>query len=365
MANQTQAAPLAQRHNGPQTIKDLLEAAKPKIASVIPRHLDPERLMRVALVTISRSPMLAQCTPESLLMCFMQGAELGLSFGTAIGEAYLVPFRNNKTNRTEATFIVGYRGLAALARRSGTVQTIQAEVVRTGDEFDWEYGLSPKLRHKPTGNTAADITHAWACVTLKDGGQQFVVLSVSEVNGIRARSKARDSGPWVTDFPEMAKKTAFRRLAKWLQLSPEFERAVEHDIEAEESSGLIDVPALPANGDTTKSAEVAETIRRGKRARLTHEPEQAPDDVPPMVDDQQVVDETLPPVAGEPDDHERVVISFMEARDCSREVAIASLDAASLRWFNKSFSECKGPQTLGNIAKRIGNPAELPTVTLS
>jgi recombination protein RecT len=203
------------------TVKNLFEAARSRIVDVAPKHLSPDRLMRVALMTISRTPKLAECTPHSLLNAFMTASQLGLEVGGVLGEAYLVPYK------TEATFILGYRGMINLARRSGQIISIEAQVVREGDIFDFEYGLEMRFKHQPKAEVDAPITHAWALARFRDGGHQLDVMTIRDIEAIRKRSRSGTNGPWVTDFAEMAKKTVVRRLCKYLPLSPEMADAVD------------------------------------------------------------------------------------------------------------------------------------------
>jgi recombination protein RecT len=201
----TQARPMAKTH----TIKAMFEAAKGKLMEVVPKHVSADRLMRVALMTISRQPTLANCSPESLLGAFMQAGQYGLEVGGALGEAYLVPYRNNRNGTSEAQFIMGYRGMILLARRSGEISTIHADVVRDGDAYSPpEFTIDEKgpritFSHKHTAPATANIIAAYAVVTFKDNGYQLDVMTRDELDGIRARSKASSSGPWVTDFAEM------------------------------------------------------------------------------------------------------------------------------------------------------------------
>jgi recombination protein RecT len=276
-----------QRAQSQPTIKDLLLAAQDRVQAVIPKHLSAERLTRVALMAISRTPKLAECHPESLLNSFMQSAQLGLDCGGPLGEAYLVPYWNNKANRMEAQFQVGYRGLITLARRSGEIETIDADVVRVGDEFvpprtiiD-EHGYRREFRHESRGSTTAAITHAFAVARLKGAAYQICVMSKEEIDAIRSRSKSGQNGPWVTDFAEMAKKTVIKRLAKLLPLSPEMTEAIETsdknefgalEIEASVVDAQDRAAASPAPGRKSRAAALAE-----KAASV--EPEHAPVEV--------------------------------------------------------------------------------------
>lgn len=243
----------------PQTIAGLLTDPKIKaqLALAMPKHMTADRLARIALTEVRKVPKLAQCDQTSFLGAIMQCAALGLEPGGALGHAYLLPFDKNKKNAqgkwervgTEVQLIVGYRGMIDLARRSGQIQSLEARAVYAKDEFSVELGLESKIVHKPAWDVAdrGQLTFVYAVAKLKDGGIQFDVMSRTEVEKIRARSKSKDNGPWVTDFDEMAKKTVVRRLFKYLPVSIEIQRAVGLDELAE--AGVSQDNALVIDGD--------------------------------------------------------------------------------------------------------------------
>jgi recombination protein RecT len=237
------------------SIRALLERAKPQIALALPKHLSADRLIRVALTSVQRTPDLLDCDQTSLLAAIIQSAQLGLEPDGVLGHAYLVPFRNTQKQRREVQFIPGYKGLVALARRSGEVSSLDARVVRAGDHFRYAFGLTPVLEHVPADHDADEapaITHAYAVVRLKDGGYQFEVMTHREIETVRKRSRAGQSGPWVSDWPEMAKKTVLRRALKLAPMSIEAQRAVALDelAEAGVSQALEVVDVGPAAAET-------------------------------------------------------------------------------------------------------------------
>lgn len=243
----TALSPAAQKQ---AVLKDLLDRAKGSIAAVLPKHLTPDRILKVALVATSKSPMLMNCSPQSVLQSVMQAAQLGLEPGSALGGAYLVPYGNT------CQLIVGYRGLIDLARRSGQIQSIEARVVRARDSFKIAYGLDPVLVHQPFMPITADeggdgkdldagpLVAVYAIARLKDGAIQTEVMTRSQVDAIKKRSRSSSNGPWVTDYEEMARKTVVRRICKYLPLSTELAAALtldERDEGNPEVSGLADV----------------------------------------------------------------------------------------------------------------------------
>jgi recombination protein RecT len=217
-----------------ETVRDLILKNRAQIELGLPKFLNADRLIRTSLTVFSTTPGLLDCTPRSFLGAVIQCAQLGLEPGV-LGMAYLIPFKNNKAGTVEVQFLPGYRGLLALARRSGEISTIQAHCVYAEDAFTRRYGLEPKLDHVPSDKAdRGEITHVYAIARLKDGGVQFETMTRAEVDKHRDRySRAAKSGPWQTEYPEMAKKTVLRRLCKLLPASVELQTAVALDERAE------------------------------------------------------------------------------------------------------------------------------------
>jgi recombination protein RecT len=211
-----------------QTIAAYLKKMGPEIEKALPKHMDADRMARIALTTIRTNPKLLECSVPSLLGAVMQAAQLGLEPGL-IGHCYLVPFKNNKTGQTDVQFIIGYKGMIDLARRSGNIESIYAHAVYSNDTFEYEYGLHPKLVHKPAMTDRGEFIGAYAVAHFKDGGYQFEFMPKEEIEKRRKRSKAANNGPWVTDYEEMAKKTVIRHMWKYLPISIEIQQAATQD----------------------------------------------------------------------------------------------------------------------------------------
>jgi len=229
--------------NKANTIRAYLEGQKKQLALAVPKHLPVDRLLRVAMTSIQQTPKLLECTPVSLLRCVMTCAQLGLEPDQFLGQAYLVPFWNSKKSQMEAQLIPGYRGYISLARRSGEVQSVSSQVAYTNDHFLLEYGINEKLEHRPVEGDRGKPRGAYVIFKYKDGGYSFDYMSAGDIEKIRARSKAGDSGPWVTDWDEMAKKTVIKRHSKLAPLSVEFQKAVALEDRAysgESQAGIFD-----------------------------------------------------------------------------------------------------------------------------
>ena len=239
------------------TIRTMLEKSKQQISLALPRHLSADRMLRIAMTSVRRTPKLLGCTPQSLLGAIMQASQLGLEPDGVLGMAYLVPYKD------ECQLIPGYKGLLDLARRSGQISTIYARVVYSTDLFEYSFGLDETLRHVPgTSDEVGEVVAAYAVAKMKDGAQQFEVMTRRELDAIRKRSQAANDGPWVTDFSEMCKKTVLRRLCKMLPASVELARAVALDERAEvglsqQLEDVIDAPEVKTtNGKPTLDAIV-------------------------------------------------------------------------------------------------------------
>jgi recombination protein RecT len=211
-----------------QTIAAYLKKMGPEIEKALPKHMDADRMARIALTTIRTNPKLLECSVPSLLGAVMQAAQLGLEPGL-IGHCYLVPFKNGKTGQTDVQFIIGYKGMIDLARRSGNIESIYAHAVYSNDTFEYEYGLHPKLVHKPAMTERGEFIGAYAVAHFKDGGYQFEFMPKEEIEKRRKRSKAANAGPWVTDYEEMAKKTVIRHMWKYLPISIEIQQQAAQD----------------------------------------------------------------------------------------------------------------------------------------
>lgn len=211
-------------------VRELLmnDMAKSQLATVAAKHMRPERMMRLMANALRTTPQLAECEPLTLLGAMMTSASLGLEPNTPLGHAYLIPFRNSRKNVVEVQFIIGYKGMISLARRSGAVVNIHADVVYEHDEFSYEYGSNQHLTHRPKGARENPV-YAYCHAKLTDG-EAFIVLPWDVIIETRDNSQGwktavrygkTESSPWGQHIHAMAKKTAVRRLFDELPISIE------------------------------------------------------------------------------------------------------------------------------------------------
>lgn len=233
------------------------EKMKQQFAAALPHHLSADRFCRIALTALTRTPKLVDCTQESLMRCLLDLSAYGIEPDGR--RAHLIPYGN------QCTLILDWKGLAELAMRSGIIAKLHADIVCENDVFI--YNMGEVVEHKiDWKNPRGAMYAAYAMAVTKDGPVFVAVLTKEEIDGIRKRSKSGNNGPWVTDYNEMAKKTAFRRLAKWLPLSAEFRDAVEKEddvpLEREVTPTRVGAKALPLESHRmeTQKAESGNSV---------------------------------------------------------------------------------------------------------
>lgn len=286
LLNKTNGVTVDKPKTPAQTVADYLKRMAPEISKALPKHMDPDRLARVALTTIRTTPKLLECKIESLMAAVMQSAQLGLEPGL-LGHCYIIPYGK------EAQFIVGYKGMIDLARRSGNIESITVEPVYKNDYFKFKRGLDQDefehipwdMRNDQIFDEPGELVRVYLIARFKNGGYYFHRMSKAEIDAHRKRSKASSNGPWVTDYEEMAKKTVVRSAWKWLPISIDIaqqvasaDETVKREI-AEDMSDVIDVSAqiqpeeeipVPQTVDieTGEILEPAESLRE-KHERMT------------------------------------------------------------------------------------------------
>jgi recombination protein RecT len=240
-----------QRKNEPSLIQ-LIERQKGEIARALPKHLNPDRLARIATTLLRQNPKLGQCTQASFLGALMTCAQLGLEPGP-LGHAWILPYRNKVDDRwvMEATFQLGYKGVIELARRSGQLAKITARTVYsneiTAGQFTVDYeGADELIRHKPILiEERGDPVLYYAIAKLTSAEQIWAPLTPGEVElRHRQKSKSPDSPAWRENYESMAWKSCVVESRRWLPQSPELEQAIAHEgrIRTEISPEVLEMP---------------------------------------------------------------------------------------------------------------------------
>lgn len=220
------------------TLKPLAPRFEQALAGAIP----VERLMRSIMVSVERNPdLLVKADRQSLLNASMSAACLALEVDGVTGQAYFIPFKG------KAQLVIGYKGMNTLGARSGF--SIQGEVVREGDAFDYELGDKGFVRHKPKLGNRGPILAAWATASSLHRPALVSVLGIDDIMAIKQKSPggSRSDSPWMDmmiGFPAMAAKSAKRRLSRAMPLNadPRFHlaAAMEETVEERGKSAWID-----------------------------------------------------------------------------------------------------------------------------
>lgn len=200
------------------------------------KTLSADRVMASLQLAMTKTPAIANCKPATIAQCAMQCVELGLLPGMP-RSGWLIPFG------TDCTLVISYQAMADLAVKSGACKSVSGYPVYENDEFDYEYGSTPRLVHRPVklGRPKGKLVGVYARAELMAGGELFKVLDLDEVEKHRGRSRAKDSGPWKTDFDAMAMKTAVRILCNSLPQTPNLLMAMARDDEAYTYDHPVDV----------------------------------------------------------------------------------------------------------------------------
>ena len=267
-------------------LADVLAEKAPEMERVVNAALSPDKLVALALTAMKSSKAahkIVKCTGLSVAKAIMDLATTGLSPAPQLGQCCFVPYG------PELQLQIEYRGFIVLAKRSGEVSYITADVVRDGDEFNFERGTNQFLRHVPRGE--GDATHYYAVVRFKDGSTDFRVMTVKQCEEHRDKFskqfKATKKGTWKDHFDAMAMKTCIRQLCKFLSLSPELTAATIVDEYNEAGVGMgrtldMNTPGRSgfSLGPRAVESESVPSDRDGERQGETERPMEEPDVLP-------------------------------------------------------------------------------------
>jgi recombination protein RecT len=220
-----------QRHLGAQITK-----MKEQFQVAMPKGMEAAQLIRDALTALRTQRNLPQCDELSVLGRLMTFAQLGLRpHVPSLGHGWLLPFWDKHSGGFKAQIVIGYKGYAALAHRTGTIASLVGREVRQQDFFDVEYGLDERLAHKPARpGPRGEVTDYYTIVKYIGGGATFWHMSKVECEEHRdlyamAKKDGKIVGPWRDHFDAMAIKTTFLKLARWMPKSTELEAAIAAD----------------------------------------------------------------------------------------------------------------------------------------
>lgn len=206
----------------PGDLLKYLEKSKSAIAMALPKHLNPDRMMRLALTCFSTTPALRKCTPQSILSSVVVASQIGLEPGIA-GQGYLIPYRDT------CTFVPGWQGLVGLLNNSGRA-TAWTGAVFEGDEFDFQLGSNPRCNHIPGENSGDPDRLLWVYACGKVNGSEQPVIEAWPMKRVwHHRDRFNKVGEKHYSFvhPEMyARKVVLLQVLKYMPRSIELNNAL-------------------------------------------------------------------------------------------------------------------------------------------
>jgi recombination protein RecT len=309
MASQTNAVATQQPTAPPAkasplaTVQGLLEKYKGQIAMALPKHMTPERMIRVALTACSTNPKLLECDPYTVCGSIVQASIMGLEPNSNLGECFLVPYWNSKKGQRggyDCQLQIGYKGHVKLARNSGEIAMVDAQPVYSNDEFECEKGETPFLRHKrPISGPRGELVGYWAGFKTKDGTFNFEYMTVEEIEEHRDRfTKSKNKqgeiyGPWVDNPDWMFRKTVLIQALKLAPKSVDRNFAAAITLDDQANAGIpqqfsVEVPlelqpAPDPEIEQERRAEIQQPQRKSEKKDQPPATDQEPADVWPEV----------------------------------------------------------------------------------
>ena len=259
-----------------QTPKELLaylEKSRSAVNMALPKHLNADRMMRLALTAFSTSAELRSCSPQSILSSIVVASQLGLEPGVA-GQGYLVPYKGT------CTFVPGWQGLVGLLNNTGRA-TAWTQCVYEGDTFQHELGSSPKITHIPGPNFGDDELITWAYACGKVNGSEMPVIEAWPKNRIwKHRDKhnklKNPEKHYSFRHPEMyARKVVLLQVLKYMPRSIELNNAIAAANAAENGNACIVDNGVIVEVEST-DVEVNATERKATPAAPEKKPAAGP-----------------------------------------------------------------------------------------
>jgi len=188
-----------------------------------------------------KNSYLRKSTKQSFLQAIINIAQTGLTLSPIAKETFLIPRYNGLTKQVECHLEPSYIGLTKLLTDSGSVTSIQTNLVYEGDHFKVNLGIETKIDHQPfyvCGTEKGKIKGVYSVATLHNGQKQFEYMTIDEVNKIRGISESykaytKDNNKqsiWVDWYDEMVRKTCLKRIYKYLPRTDQTKQ-IDHAIE--------------------------------------------------------------------------------------------------------------------------------------
>jgi recombination protein RecT len=245
------------------SLVQFLTQIQPEIERALPRGMNADRMARIVLTEMRKTPKLNDSTLASFAGAILTAAQLGLEIGGATGEGYLIPYEHKRgplAGKTECQLVVGYQGIVSLFYRHPLAQNIDAQAVYEADEFEWSKGTDAFLRHKPARGDRGRVIEFYGVASLSTGAKHFEVLTPEQVRTLRS-GKVGPKGDIADPMLWMERKTVLKQTLKLMPKRAELAQAIaadENTLHAErQNDGRWAIAAEPAHDPDT--AELVDT----------------------------------------------------------------------------------------------------------
>lgn len=183
---------------------------------------------------VANNVQLQVCDPMTVMYAAIKATALDLPLDPNLGYAYVIPYKNNRTQQTDAQFQIGFKGFIQLAMRSGQFKTINVRDVKEG-EITGEDFISGENQYKRLSENreSAKTIGFVAYFELVNGFRKSLYMSTDEIN-VHAEKYSKtfknNNSTWKTEFEAMAEKTVLKRLLlKYAPMSVEMQMATKYD----------------------------------------------------------------------------------------------------------------------------------------
>lgn len=238
-----------------ESFPTMLEQMKPQIAAALPKHLNADRMARIALTEFRKNKDLGNCDPITVVAAVVIAAQLGLEPGV-MGQAYLVPF--GKT----CTLIPGWQGYVDLVSRAGRA-SVWTGAVQSGDSFSYRYGSSPHIEHEPGDKSDDDSPFTFVYAVGRIKGAEWPVIEVwsrakverhlRRYNKVGERHYAKQNE---NNLEMYGRKVALLQVLKYMPKSVELQMAASLDSAAETGTQKITIGEAVAGTFTPNGYEL-------------------------------------------------------------------------------------------------------------
>lgn len=196
---------------------------------------------------VANDAKLQACEPLTLMYAALKATALRLPLDPNLGQAYIIPYKNNRERKTEAQFQIGWKGFIQLAIRSGQFQTINTTDIREGEVQGYDLMTGEvQVKAKPNREQLPIIGYL-AYFKLTNGFTKSLYMTAEEIEQHATRysqsyrGKYKDTSLWATDKDAMAKKTVLKLLLnRFAPLSVDMEKAVQADQAVLHGDGQLD-----------------------------------------------------------------------------------------------------------------------------